>query len=84
MRRCFNIDYPRREDTDDQGRVIRVVTLTPVKCTAVAVMSALIVWPSGEKQRTYTCAAHADKLQKTTEDAGFPWDTRPYAPKGQS
>lgn len=83
MRRCFNIDYPQRKDTNDAGVVIRVVSLPEVKCGAVATMSVVVVWPSGEKQRTYTCDDHADKLRKITEDAGFDWDPRPYAPKGK-
>ena len=80
MRRCFNIDYPQREETDNRGNVVRVVSLPQVKCGKVAVLSSLIVWPNGERQRTYSCDEHAAKLEKTQTDAGFPWDPRPYAP----
>lgn len=81
MRRCFNIDYPRREDKNDAGTVIRVVTLPQVECGAVATLRASVVWPNGKRQHTYTCDAHAGKLRKITTDAGFEWDPRPYAPK---
>ena len=82
MRRCFNVDYPRREETNDQGRVVRVVLLPPVPCRATPTLRASVVWPSGERQHTYTCPDHADKLRKTTTDAGFEWEPRPYTPKG--
>lgn len=81
MRRCFNIDYPQREDRNEAGRVVRVVSLPQVKCRAVAVISSLVVWPSGERQRTYACAEHAAKLERITRDARLAWDPQPYAPK---
>lgn len=82
MRRCFHITYPRREDRNDLGTVVRVVTLPPVKCTAAPTLRSSVVWPSGERQHTYTCAEHADELRKTTTEGGFGWDPQPYTPKG--
>lgn len=82
MRRCFNIDYPQREDTNEAGNVVRVVSLPQVECGAVATLRSSITWPNGERQHTYTCEEHADKLRQTTTEAGFPWDPKPYAPKG--
>ncbi len=81
MRRCYHSDYPRREETNDAGTVIRVVTLPQVECGAVATLRSSITWPNGSRQHTYTCDAHADKLRKITTDAGFEWDPQPYAPK---
>lgn len=81
MRRCFNIDYPVREDYNDQGVRVRVVTLPPVECGAVATLRSTVVWPgNGSKQHTYTCEEHADKLRTLTTKAGFPWDPKPYSP----
>jgi hypothetical protein len=78
MRRCYKIDYPRRTDRDDTGRRVRVVSLPPVKCGAVAALSNVVVWGDGTRQRTYTCDAHTEDLRKITENAGFPWEPRPY------
>lgn len=81
MRRCFSIDYPRREDKNADGVVVRVVSLKSVACGQVATLRSSIVWGDGTKQHTYTCDQHAGKLRSTTEDAGFVWDPQPYRPK---
>jgi len=83
MRRCFNIDYPRREERNDQGAVVRVVALPAVKCTATATQRSSVKWDDDTTQHTYTCDDHADKLRAITTDAGFTWNPQPYAPRGQ-
>ena len=84
MRRCFNEDFPKREETDAAGRVVRVVSLRSVECPAIPVIRSTIVWPNGEKQHTYACADHIEKLRKIVTDADFPWSPAPYAPKRKS
>jgi len=83
MRRCFKIHYPRREETNDHGTVVRMVSLPPIPCGATATLRSSITWPGGERQHTYTCADHADELRTTTTAAGFEWNPQPYTPKGQ-
>lgn len=78
MRRCFNVDYPKREETKG-GVVVRIVTLPPVKCGAVPTLRQSITWANGKRQHTYTCEEHADKLRTMHEDAGFVWGPKPYA-----
>ena len=75
MRRCFKIDY--HEGRTESGMR---VALKPVKCAAIPTLRSSVKWPNGSTQHTYTCEEHADALRVTTEDAGFPWEPRPYSP----